>query len=113
MFAKLVNEIMNPDSDLRSGRVFWLKHKKKQELVQVAAPLDPSTQTMETMKDSPVQVVNVVTESTEATEATEATETTESTESTGSAKCTCGVHTPEDETLYERELHEKVVHEEA
>ena len=77
MFAKLVNELMNPNSDLRSGRVFGLK--RKQQLVQVADALDPSTQTMETMKDSPVEVVKI---------------------NTGEPKCD---DEKEKEALYERE----------
>ena len=60
MFAKIINELTNPDSDLRSGRAFWLK-RKQQKLVQIATPLDPNTQTMETMKDDRVASVKILT----------------------------------------------------
>lgn len=59
MFAKIVNELTNPNSDLRSGRVFGIK--RKQELVQVATPMEPTTPTLETMKDSHVEVVRIIT----------------------------------------------------
>ena len=48
MFAKLLNEFTNPDSELR--RLFGIKPKKKQILEEVATPLDPGTSTIETME---------------------------------------------------------------
>ena len=50
MLAKLLNELTNPNSELRSGRLFGIKPKKKQILEEVATPLDPGTSTIETME---------------------------------------------------------------